>query len=63
MKVKTQKRRNSSMSFYTPWGYGYYGGYGGYGFGYSNGFILLVVLFVLLVIVGNNYPMGEGYGS
>ncbi|WP_272447267.1 YjcZ family sporulation protein [Aquibacillus salsiterrae] len=27
----------------------------------NNGFILLVVLFVLLVIVGNNYPTG-GYG-
>lgn len=26
----------------------------------NNGFILLVVLFILLVIVGNNYPMGEG---
>jgi uncharacterized protein (TIGR01732 family) len=44
-------------------GYGY-----GYGYGYgcapiaprqNNGFILLVVLFVLLVIVGNNYPIGE----
>lgn len=30
-------------------------------YGYSNGFTLLVVLFVLLVIVGNNYPMGHGY--
>lgn len=27
--------------------------------GENNGFILLVVLFVLLVIVGNNYPMGR----
>jgi uncharacterized protein (TIGR01732 family) len=27
----------------------------------NNGFILLVVLFVLLVIVGNSYPMGGGY--
>jgi hypothetical protein len=48
-------------------GYGYGGyGYGGYGYGgYGhNGFILLVVLFVLLVIVGNNYPIGEiGYGA
>lgn len=35
-------------------------GYGGFG---NNGFILLVVLFVLLVIVGNNYPMGQGYGK
>lgn len=28
----------------------------GYG---HNGFVLLVVLFVLLVIVGNSYPMGQ----
>jgi uncharacterized protein (TIGR01732 family) len=34
-----------------------------YAFGDNNGFILLVVLFVLLVIVGNNYPMGQyGWG-
>ncbi|QDP41734.1 YjcZ family sporulation protein [Radiobacillus deserti] len=32
-----------------------------YGFTGNNSFILLVVLFVLLVIVGNNYPTG-GYG-
>ncbi|MDC3416000.1 YjcZ family sporulation protein [Aquibacillus salsiterrae] len=30
--------------------------------GGQNGFILLVVLFVLLVIVGNNYPTGGDYG-
>ncbi|HEX6923107.1 MAG TPA: YjcZ family sporulation protein [Bacillales bacterium] len=30
-------------------------------YGYNNGFVLLVVLFVLLVIVGSNYPMGN-YG-
>ncbi|HEX6923104.1 MAG TPA: YjcZ family sporulation protein [Bacillales bacterium] len=30
----------------------------GYGYG-NNGFILLVVLFVLLVIIGNSYPMGQ----
>ncbi|QDP40942.1 YjcZ family sporulation protein [Radiobacillus deserti] len=30
--------------------------------GNQNSFILLVVLFVLLVIVGNNYPTGQGYG-
>lgn len=30
----------------------------------NNSFILLVVLFVLLVIVGNNYPMGQqGFGG
>jgi uncharacterized protein (TIGR01732 family) len=29
----------------------------------NNSFILLVVLFVLLVIVGSNYPMGRGYGG
>ncbi|MFZ3578402.1 YjcZ family sporulation protein [Virgibacillus sp. DJP39] len=29
--------------------------YGSWG---NDGFILLVVLFVLLVIVGNNYPTG-----
>ncbi|TCT25460.1 uncharacterized protein (TIGR01732 family) [Melghiribacillus thermohalophilus] len=34
---------------------GYAGGYGG------DSFILLVVLFVLLVIVGTNYPIGYGY--
>ncbi|MDC3418207.1 YjcZ family sporulation protein [Aquibacillus salsiterrae] len=33
-------------------------GYSGWG---NSGFVLLVVLFILLVIVGNNYPMGEGY--
>jgi uncharacterized protein (TIGR01732 family) len=33
------------------------------GYNGHNGFILLVVLFVLLVVVGNNYPMGQyGYG-
>ncbi|MDC3413230.1 YjcZ family sporulation protein [Aquibacillus sp. 3ASR75-11] len=32
-----------------------------YGAFNNDGFILLVVLFVLLVIVGNNYPMG-GWG-
>jgi uncharacterized protein (TIGR01732 family) len=26
----------------------------------NNGFILLVVLFILLIIVGNSYPMGGG---
>ncbi|QDP39654.1 YjcZ family sporulation protein [Radiobacillus deserti] len=32
--------------------------------GNQNSFILLVVLFVLLVIVGNEYPMGQqGYGG
>jgi uncharacterized protein (TIGR01732 family) len=37
----------------------------GYWYGnQQNGFILLVVLFVLLVIVGNNYPMGQqGFGG
>ncbi|MFZ3579858.1 YjcZ family sporulation protein [Virgibacillus sp. DJP39] len=34
--------------------------FGGYPQGGQNGFILLVVLFVLLVVVGNNYPTG-GY--
>lgn len=34
----------------------------GYTFG-NNGFILLVVLFVLLVIVGGNYHMGYGFGA
>ncbi|MBB6453274.1 uncharacterized protein (TIGR01732 family) [Salirhabdus euzebyi] len=32
---------------------------GGYG---NSGFVLLVVLFILLIIVGNSYPMGGGYG-
>ncbi|MFZ3578401.1 YjcZ family sporulation protein [Virgibacillus sp. DJP39] len=32
----------------------------GYPQGGQNGFILLVVLFVLLVIIGNNYPTGDG---
>ncbi|HET7658209.1 MAG TPA: YjcZ family sporulation protein [Bacillales bacterium] len=31
-------------------------------YGFHNGFVLLVVLFVLLVIVGSNYPMGN-YGG
>ncbi|MFD2761711.1 YjcZ family sporulation protein [Lentibacillus juripiscarius] len=30
--------------------------------GGQNGFVLLVVLFILLIIVGSNYPMGGGYG-
>lgn len=34
----------------------------GFPTGGQNGFILLVVLFVLLVIVGNNYQMGNGFG-
>ncbi|HEX6923105.1 MAG TPA: YjcZ family sporulation protein [Bacillales bacterium] len=29
-------------------------------YGHNNGFVLLVVLFVLLVIIGTNYGMG-GY--
>lgn len=32
------------------------------GTGFNNWFILLVVLFVLLVIVGNNYPTGGDIG-
>ncbi|MFZ3577255.1 YjcZ family sporulation protein [Virgibacillus sp. DJP39] len=32
---------------------GFAGGFG------NDGFILLVVIFVLLVIVGNNYPTGN----
>ncbi|WP_078544488.1 YjcZ family sporulation protein [Litchfieldia alkalitelluris] len=35
-----------------------YGGFGNMG----NSFTLLVVLFILLIIVGNNYPIGGGYG-
>jgi uncharacterized protein (TIGR01732 family) len=30
--------------------------------GFNNGFILLVVLFILLIIVGNSYPVAGGYG-
>jgi uncharacterized protein (TIGR01732 family) len=37
-------------------GHGY--GYGVFG---SNGFTLLVVLFILLIIVGNSYPIGGAY--
>lgn len=33
-------------------------GHYGYGVFGSNGFTLLVVLFILLIIVGNSYPMG-----
>lgn len=29
----------------------------------KNGFILLVVLFILLIIVGNSYPTGGGFGG
>ncbi|QDP39981.1 YjcZ family sporulation protein [Radiobacillus deserti] len=29
--------------------------------GFNNGFILLVIIFVLLVIVGNSYPIGGEY--
>jgi hypothetical protein len=48
---------------YGGYGYGSYGGYGGYGYGAAynhNGFTLLVVLFVLLIIVGNSFPIGGG---
>ncbi|WP_164669276.1 YjcZ family sporulation protein [Virgibacillus doumboii] len=56
------------MGWMNPWGYGYGGGYG-YGAGYGcgaggygrNGFVLLVVLFILLIIVGNSFPMGGDY--
>jgi uncharacterized protein (TIGR01732 family) len=37
-------------------------GYAGGVFG-NNGFILLVVLFILLIIVGNSYPTGGGIGG
>jgi uncharacterized protein (TIGR01732 family) len=34
--------------------------YAGYGIGaFGNGFTLLVVLFILLIIVGNSYPIAE----
>ncbi|MBB6452405.1 uncharacterized protein (TIGR01732 family) [Salirhabdus euzebyi] len=56
------------MGWYNPWGYGagygsYGTGYGAYGYGGSgtNGFYLIVVLFILLIIVGNSYPMGGAY--
>jgi uncharacterized protein (TIGR01732 family) len=29
----------------------------------NNGFILLVVLFILLIIVGNSYPTAGGFGG
>jgi uncharacterized protein (TIGR01732 family) len=29
----------------------------------NNGFILLVVLFILLIIIGNSYPIAGGYGG
>jgi uncharacterized protein (TIGR01732 family) len=29
----------------------------------NNGFILLVVLFILLIIVGNSYPIAGGFGG
>lgn len=35
----------------------------GYGWFGNNAFVLLVVLFVLLIIVGNSYPIGGGYGK
>jgi uncharacterized protein (TIGR01732 family) len=35
----------------------------GFGGGFNGGFILLVVLFVLLVIVGNSWPWFEGGGG
>jgi uncharacterized protein (TIGR01732 family) len=37
-------------------------GYGAGVFG-NNGFILLVVLFILLIIVGNSYPTGGDLGA
>lgn len=64
---------------YGPWGSAGYGAEAGYGYGtccgygagytpvattgYRNGFVLLVVLFILLIIVGNNYPMGQVGGA
>jgi hypothetical protein len=49
---------------YGSCGYGYGGGYGysGGSFG-SNSFTLLVVLFVLLIIVGSNYPIANQGGG
>jgi uncharacterized protein (TIGR01732 family) len=38
------------VMFYGGFGYGGYG-YGGYGYG-GGGFVLIVVLFILLIIVG-----------
>jgi uncharacterized protein (TIGR01732 family) len=35
------------------WGYGGYG-YGGYGYGGGSMFVLIVVLFILLIIVGTS---------
>jgi uncharacterized protein (TIGR01732 family) len=37
---------------------GHTAGYGVFG---SNGFTLLVVLFILLIIVGNSYPIAGAY--
>jgi uncharacterized protein (TIGR01732 family) len=40
---------------FMPFGYGYgWGGYGGYGYGgfFGRSFVLIVVLFILLIIVG-----------
>lgn len=43
------------------WGFGGYGcggcsyGYGCGGFGYGSSFVLIVVLFILLIIVGASY--------
>jgi uncharacterized protein (TIGR01732 family) len=34
--------------------------FGGIG---TNGFTLLVVMFILLIIVGNSYPSGGGVGG
>jgi uncharacterized protein (TIGR01732 family) len=42
-----------TMGFGSYGGYGYGGyGYGGYGGGFGSTFVLIVVLFILLIIVG-----------
>lgn len=43
---------------------GYAAGAGCYGGVWTNnGFILLVVMFILLIIVGNSYPIAGGYAT
>jgi uncharacterized protein (TIGR01732 family) len=40
-------------------GYGYDHSYGGYGYGaYSNEFLLILVLFILLIIIGATFAGG-----
>jgi uncharacterized protein (TIGR01732 family) len=51
--LKIQFKESVIMAY--GYGCGGYGGYGYGGYGYGNSFVLIVVLFILLIIVGAAY--------